>query len=140
MAVEPAGHLYARECAGNTWYAIGALHLRQGRRSEADSAFDEALRRVPLHPMARLGRRAVDTISPGTIEVTGHGVDVALARAGHLVISGAHVEAASGVEAALAEAPAGPSGWLLPLEPLLNVSARPEIWANALASLRNRAA
>ena len=68
------------------------------------------------------------------------GVDAALVRAGHLVLAGAHVEAAHLVDAALAEAPASPSGWLLPLEPLLHVSARPEIWANALARLRNRAA
>jgi len=30
--------------------------------------------------------------------------------------------------------------WLLPIEPLLHVTARPDIWARALAHLRNRAA
>ncbi len=154
LAIEPAGHLYARECAGNTWYAIGALHLRHGRRAEAASAFEEALRRLPLHPMAGLGKRAANTTAPPRPDVgTGvdvdvpvadlpraPGVDVALVRAGHLVLAGAHLEAARAVDAALAEAPASPSGWLLPLEPLLHVSARPDTWANALARLRNRAA
>jgi hypothetical protein len=31
LAAEGSGHLYARECAANTWYAIGALHLRRAR-------------------------------------------------------------------------------------------------------------
>ena len=31
LMLENAGQLYARECAANTWYAIGALRLRQGR-------------------------------------------------------------------------------------------------------------
>jgi DNA-binding winged helix-turn-helix (wHTH) protein/Flp pilus assembly protein TadD len=153
LAIESTGHLYARECTGNTWYAIGAMRLRQGRRDEAALAFDEALRRVPLHPMAALGKRAalapaplVVTPAPTGIELPGGSipqasdVDSALVRAVHLSLRGADVEAAAIVEWALAGAPTSPSGWLLPVEPLLNVSARPAIWANALATLRNRAA
>ena len=37
-------------------------------------------------------------------------------------------------------AAAGNAGWLLPIEPLLHVTARPDIWARVLAHLRNRAA
>jgi len=173
LAIEPAGHLYARECAANTWYAIGAVYLRQGRRADAAGAFEEAIRRLPPHPMARLGLAAagveVDAALPASrsapagrrdrtaelrvrmdpADMTAMSreeaaraspVDAALVRAGQLTLSGAHADAANLVEAALASTPASPSGWLLPLEPLLHVSARPEIWAKALASLRNRAA
>ena len=61
------------------------------------------------------------------------------AQAAQLVASGAHAEAARIVDEALAAAPAGNAGWLLPIEPLLNVAARPDTWARALAHLRNRA-
>src|SRR5436190_2296916 len=58
MAFEADGQLYARECVANTWYAYGAIQLRQGRRDEATAAFREALKRVPGHPLAAaaLGR------------------------------------------------------------------------------------
>ena len=46
-----------------------------------------------------------------------------------LVLAGRHSEAATFVEQALAAAPAGNAGWLLPIEPLLHVSAHPGIWA-----------
>ena len=51
-----------------------------------------------------------------------------------------HSRAAHLVGEALATAAAGNAGWLLPLEPLLHVTAHPDIWARALALLRNRAA
>jgi hypothetical protein len=44
------------------------------------------------------------------------------------------------MESALADAPAGNGGWLLPVEPLLRVNAAPDVWAGALARLRARAA
>jgi tetratricopeptide (TPR) repeat protein len=155
LATEPAGHLYARECAANTWYAIGALHLGRGRQADAAAAFDEALRRVPRHPMAWVCRQAARTAAtelphltvpeadllapvPGLPRFTT--VEFAMARAASLVLSGAHAEAARLVETALATAPPGPAGWLLPIEPVLQVFSRQEIWAGALANLRHRAA
>ena len=42
------------------------------------------------------------------------------------------------VDQALAAAPPGAAGWLLPVEPTLRVSAHAEIWASALARLRTR--
>ena len=50
------------------------------------------------------------------------------------------LDAARIVDEALAGATAGNAGWLLPIEPLLQVTAHPDIWARALARLRNRAA
>jgi hypothetical protein len=66
-------------------------------------------------------------------------VDATVVQAAQLVIAGAHTEAAHIFDEALAGAAAGNAGWLLPIEPLLHVTARPDIWARALAHLRNRA-
>ena len=44
------------------------------------------------------------------------------------------------VEHALSVAPSGNAGWLLPIEPLLNVASAPDTWAPTLARLRTRAA
>ena len=67
-------------------------------------------------------------------------VDGAIGRAVGLVLAGKHGEAAALVDQALAAAPAGNAGWLLPVEPLLHVSAHSATWAPVLARLRSRAA
>ena len=69
LASGATGHLYARECAANTWYAMGVLRLRQGRPADATAAFERALDLIPNHPMARaaLGlppRQSEDGASP----------------------------------------------------------------------------
>ena len=66
-------------------------------------------------------------------------VDHAMAMAAERVCAGQHAQAARAIETALDEAAAGSAGWLLPIEPLLHVSAHPQVWARALAQLRNRA-
>jgi hypothetical protein len=65
-------------------------------------------------------------------------VDMAIAQA--MLLGSPRAEAARLVNEALTRAPAGSAGWLLPVEPLLNVSAAPDVWAPALARLRTRAA
>lgn len=149
LAFEASGQLYARECCANTWYAIGALRLRQARLAEARDAFANAVARVAQHPLARIAFAALSTDRdlaqvrmPGTGDADSEAqvVDAAICRAVQLVFTGAHAEAARVVDEALASAPAGNAGWLLPLEPLLRVSAHPDIWAQALARLRTRAA
>jgi hypothetical protein len=67
-------------------------------------------------------------------------VDAAVLQAARLVIAGDHTAAAGIVDEALVGAAPGNGGWLLPIEPLLHVTAHPDIWARALAHLRNRAA
>lgn len=146
LASENAGQLYARECAANTWYAIGALRLRQARPADATAAFGQALERVATHPMARVGLMAcrADAIAPlraaASPVVHTPSVDTALVQAVQLVLAGAHTEAAQTLEEALASAAPGNAGWLLPVEPLLHATAHPDVWARALARLRNRAA
>lgn len=149
LAASQTGHVYATECAANTWYAIGAVHLRHQRSQEAEAAFGRALQYVPVHPMARLGLAIASgrdaAGEPGNAAAAHpsrvNPIDVAIFRAAQVVCSGGSAGSANQlVDAALAAAPPGGAGWLLPVEPLLNVSAAPQAWASALARLRNRAA
>lgn len=146
LAHEGSGHLYARECAANTWYAIGAIRLRHGRLPEADAAFTQALSRVPAH---RLARAALAARAP--LAVRAHqrvddpmeespGADVILAKAVQLELTGERVGAAGLLDGALATAGPGNFAWILPVEPILAVTSNQAVWAMALARLRTRAA
>jgi DNA-binding winged helix-turn-helix (wHTH) protein len=142
LLLENSGHLYARECCANTWCAIGALRLRQGRQRDARAAFQHALERVATHAMARVGLAATGATA-GPIEIpeaSGVSVDRVMALAAERVVAGAHAQAARLMEEVLARAPAGQAGWRLPVEPLLHVTAHPDVWAAALSLVRNRAA
>ena len=55
-------------------------------------------------------------------------------------LAGRHAAAASLVHAALQGRPAGSSGWMLPVDPFLNVGAHAAEWEPVLALLRSRAA
>ena len=150
LSFEASGQLYARECCGNAWYAIGALRLRQARSADARAAFAHAVERVAQHGLARIanaalepGRGVAEAVPIPDAEKAGgeaRAVDLAMCRAVQLAFAGAHAEAARIVDEALASAPAGNAGWLLPLEPLLRVDAHVDVWAQALARLRTRAA
>jgi DNA-binding winged helix-turn-helix (wHTH) protein/Tfp pilus assembly protein PilF len=147
-------HLYGRECQANTWYAIGALRRRQQRYDDAREAFGRAVECLPSHRMARIvaaalgerdgedGRHAEGGPEgpPLRIDGSSHPVDAAMCRAARAVIDGDRHEAARLVDEALAAAPPGGSGWLLPIEPVLHVAGAPDVWAAALGRLRARAA
>ena len=149
LSFESAGHLYARECCANVWYAIGALNLRRGRKVEALDAFREALGRVPGHALARaahtiLSNRPSDTAALETW-IAGQRAGAARFEASMVValsdsLNGRHGEAAAVVERALVSAPIGSDGWIVPVEPLLHVSAHRDQWARVLAAVRSRAA
>jgi DNA-binding winged helix-turn-helix (wHTH) protein len=141
LSFEVSGHLYARECCANTLYAIGAIHTRAQRRREAATAFQQALARVPRHPLASLALGMITPDAPGTAPgVPSPSFDAAVGQAIVLVGAGDPASAARRVGQALAAAPPGNAGWLLPVEPLLNVAAAPDVWAPVLARLRTRAA
>ena len=152
LSHESSGHLYARECCANTWYAIGAMRLRRGQQAEARNAFQQAVDRLPIHPMALAGL-AVLGAGDGT-----HGdhasmassrnhaqasIDATVARAAATILVAGDAALPASVQAvdqALAAAPAGNAGWLIPIEPLLGVHLHPDAWAPVLARLRTRAA
>jgi DNA-binding winged helix-turn-helix (wHTH) protein/cytochrome c-type biogenesis protein CcmH/NrfG len=143
LALENQNHLYGRECCANVWYAIGAVHLRRGHRSDAAHAFRETLDRVPRHAAAVA--LAAGAITPGgTAVVRGVSsnagvVDKALAQAIARVMAGDNAGAAAAMASALANCEPGSHAWWLPVEPMLGVAAQPEIWAPVLAQLRSRA-
>jgi DNA-binding winged helix-turn-helix (wHTH) protein len=148
LAAEHAGHLYARECCANVWYAIGVMRWRDGDHAGAHDAFAQALQRVEGHPLASImvgvGRSKDPQLrDPGNLLLQNHGprasaADVAFARAVALTCAGHRAEAARVADAALAAAPPGNAGWILPVEPLLQAGG-PE-WEPALARLRSRSA
>jgi DNA-binding winged helix-turn-helix (wHTH) protein len=149
LSYESAGHLYGRECCANTWYAVGALHLRHGRTADARVAFGNAVDRVAVHPLAHIALAVLSesggaprhaTPPPSNSPAVAGGVENALCHAAMLTLRGDHAAAAEVVRVALADAPAGSAGWLLPAEPLLNVTAHSDLWAAALERLRARAA
>jgi len=135
---EHGGHLYSRECAANTWYAIAATRRRKGDLDGAQAGFHECLRRVPTHPFAR----AALGMDPSAAH-QGSAVDAAIAKAvacvGRDDVQGCDAEAAE-IERALMEATTGNAGWLLPVDPMLNLPSRPETWLGVCGWLRRRAA
>ena len=143
LANEDSGHLYARESCANTWYAIGALHLRHGRAVDARMAFEHALERVRRHPMARLGLAAVggdvgSRFGSANVEPSRDSppVEELLCAAAVRVLRGSPESAAQLVDESLSRAAPPANAWLLPVEPLIDVSATPDAWTSALARLR----
>jgi len=135
LAAEAGGHLYARECCANVWYAIGAMRWRDGDRDGANDAFAQALQRVEGHALAAImtGRSPGAQAGPRTSPI-----DAAVARAVALTAAGQRAQAAATVDAALAAALPASAGWIVPVEPMLQAGG-PD-WAPAFARLRSGAA
>ncbi len=141
LSLADENHIYTRECCANTWYAIGALRLGLRRRDEAESAFSQALTHVPGHAPATAALAVLSTPSAEHLaRPQGTTVDAAAGRAVLLALQGKHAEAARVCGEALARSDPGSAGWLLPVDPLLQVTAHHEAWAQTLALLRERAA
>jgi DNA-binding winged helix-turn-helix (wHTH) protein len=144
LAMEAAGHLYARECCANAWYAIGALRLRRGERAGAAAAFREAVSRVAVHPQALaalivLGDPGAAAAVPTEAVAGPPRIEVTVARAVGLALSGAAESGARLLDETLATTPPGSAAWFLPVEPLLRVREHPELWASALSRVQSRA-
>jgi DNA-binding winged helix-turn-helix (wHTH) protein/Tfp pilus assembly protein PilF len=143
LASEASGHFYARECCANTWYAIGALRVRQRRMDEARGAFKETLARVPNHPFALCMLAVLEYLSGGELSITAEDrarFEGGIAAAIVSTLAGHTADAVQDVDRALASAAPGSAGWLVPVEPLLQVAKAPEAWAPVLGRLRARAA
>ena len=142
LEFEPVKHVYGREACANSWYGIGAIHLRHGRFTEATEAFEEVLCRVPTHRRALAGLRRgptaggrVDANQAGTLASLPAVLDLAVTFA----LDGNHEEAARVCATALEAAEPGSAGWQLPLDPILRPTMHPDTWAAPLALLRERA-
>src|SRR6185503_10354045 len=86
------GQLYARECIANTWYTLGALRQRQGRRDAATAAFQEALKVLPghLYATAALG----SDVALRSRRQDPNTIDLSMAHAIGLARAGRHRDAA----------------------------------------------
>ena len=137
-----SGQLYARECAANTWYAIGAVSLRQQKRTEATAAFKRALTIAPHHVPATAVLYGKPPILPNGPPKGGpyvRDMEAALGRAIVLARGNRNADAARVYGDAIAQTPRGSLGWLLPVEPLLHPLGHREIWDEALTMIRVRA-
>jgi hypothetical protein len=76
----------------------------------------------------------------GALTTRGAVIDAALVTAVMHAARGEHQQAAATMHDRLTGAAAGSGGWILPLEPLLDVAAHPAEWSAPLAMLRQRAA
>ena len=146
LALEVHGRVYGRECTANTWYAKGAAYRMQGNLDAARQAFGKALALVPRHPNALAGLAILTGATDHALALVAsmrphktHDVDLALAQAALLAAAHNAPGAVEVAAAALAAAPPGSAGWLLPIDPLLNVQQAPDLWTPALAQLHLRA-
>ena len=116
------------------------MRRRLDRLDEARDAFQTALTYVPGHARTNAVLAACygATCSPAPCPDRDP-VNAAMVTAVSLACADRHEDAAGVVLAALEHAEPGSAGWQLPIEPLLNVSARPDVWARALAAVRHRA-
>ena len=124
--------IYAREAEGNAWYALGAVRRRQRQHDGAAAAFTRAL-------AVAGGHVATAAALHGTIPPSAALMDVALAQAIVFARAGQHADAARVYLTALRGEPQGSAGWMLSVEPTLNVGAHPDVWTEALALVRSRA-
>ena len=136
LDVPDHGQLYARERAANTWYARGAVHLRRGEHDAAEASFRRSLIIGPGHycSMAALGLPI-----PAAPSASPHAAEAAIAHAIVMARQGRHSAAAETFGSALHASPPSHAGWILPVEPILNVSARPDLWSAALTLVQQRA-
>ena len=131
------GHIYGREFIVNARVASGFVHLVSGAVEAAAQTFNAALRDAPEHPRATLGLYAIALHSGDhrAVDDAKQAVDRTIAelRSGDrfvelsLVTAGAHAvrrqtaEALGILDHLLATAPAGPAGWIIPVDPMLHV-------------------
>jgi len=141
LARESATHIYTREVCAHTWCALGAVRLRHGDAAGAAAAFTRAQVSVPGYALALAATGgAALTARLEHLRDLGARVEAATVEAVSDAIAGDHAKAASRMHQVLEAAPAGNSGWTLPVDPFLHVAAHGPEWAAVLVLLRSRAA
>ncbi len=135
IARAASGHVYAREFALNARVAAGFTHLTLNDTSAAASTFRQALTVAQGHPRATLGLYAVamrgadardchaaKTATEHAIAELIRGerhVEAALGSAGERIVRGQTAEVMEVLDRVLPDAPAGPAGWIIPVDPML---------------------
>ena len=125
--------------AGQVVSKAALVEAGWGAVAVGDNSLDQAMSRVAQDAWADSRRRA--TSKPSRIRATGSPHLSSAQRAGvcrNLSRRHAGTAAVAFVDA-LTTLPSPAAGWILPVEPLLHTAARPSIWADALAIVRQRA-
>jgi hypothetical protein len=156
IAAAASGHVYGSEFAVNAHVASGFTQLSAGNAPAAAAAFAHALEQSPGHAKASVGRyalavqsadqRAIDRAREQAtaaieelVRVDRH-VEAALVTAGRQIVDGHVDEAMTTLDHLLTTAPAGPAGWIIPIDPML-AAIRETSGSSALfAKLAQRAA
>jgi hypothetical protein len=155
-AAAATGHVYAREFAVNAQVASGFTLLSVGNRDAAATAFAQALAEATGHPKASAGmlaiaimygeqaaieraRAAMDTAIAELIRGERH-TEAALVAAGVQVAEGHVDQAVESLDRFLTAAPAGPAGWIIPIDPMLARLHEHRGTASLLAKLAARSA
>lgn len=154
IATGASGHVYAREFAANAGVAAGFVQLALGNPEPAAAAFRQTLVEASGHPRATLGLYAVavrsaaagvdrskEATSRAIAELTRgerHG-EASLVQAGELIVRGQTALAVERLDRLLVEADAGPTGWIVPVDPMLDAVRFAPGRARLLARLAARA-
>jgi DNA-binding winged helix-turn-helix (wHTH) protein len=128
--------LFGAEFARDAHEAIGLLCLDAGDLDQAAASFERARERYPDHPRSLIGlARAAQAQGEATraegylahadraiaaMDVPGRESAVAMARAAWLSAAGRDLDAATVLDRLLEDAPPGPAGWMLPIDPALS--------------------
>jgi DNA-binding winged helix-turn-helix (wHTH) protein len=135
VAAATSEHVYAREFAVNAHVASGFVKLAKDDITGASESFARALAQDATHQKAHVGtyaiamrsgnadataasRAAVES-SIGELIRRGREAEAALVAAGAHIVRGELDEAVTGLDRLLTTAPAGPAGWIIPIDPML---------------------
>ena len=147
IAAADSGHVYAREFVVNARVATGFALFDRRDLDGASASFAAALADAPGHPKASVGMYAIAARSKGTPKEGGASTneareaidqcrrataaaidelkrserhaEAALVAAGTQIVDGHTGDAAAALDRLLASAPAGPAGWIIPIDPML---------------------
>ena len=149
------GHIYAREFAQNALVAAGFTRLGMNDVVSAASSFNQALAEAQGHPRATLGLYAVAMrgTDPAGREAakaaTDHAVaelirgerhaEASLVSAGSHIVRGQNDEALAVLDRMLTDTPAGPAGWIIPVDPMLEAIRQMPGYTGLLSKLAARA-
>ena len=135
-------HVYGREFAVNAHVASGFTKLAAGDRDGARDAFTAAA----THPKSRVGMAALDgdhgaveTAAAELAAIERH-AEAALVTAGSQIVRGQAGDAIATLDRLLTSAPPGPSGWIIPIDPMLAALHQSPATTQLFAKLAARAA
>jgi DNA-binding winged helix-turn-helix (wHTH) protein len=156
IAMGASDHVYAREFAVNARVAAGFARLSANDIPAAAATFRQALADAPGHPRASVGVFAVavrggdanetdaarEAVARAIAELIRgeRPVEAALVSAGEKCVSGDTAGAIEELDRLLTTSPAGPAGWIIPVDPMLDALRQSPGREGLLAKLAARAA